>query len=42
MFLVVTRYAYIVLRWAEPRLGRPAREENATLGWNAVDTRFRK
>ena len=37
----VTMYAYIVLRWTEPRLNRN-RSEDTTLGWNAVDTRFSK
>ena len=37
----VTMYAYIVLRWTEPRLNRN-RTEDTTLGWNAVDTRFSK
>ena len=37
----VTMYAYIVLRWTEPRLNRN-RSHDATLGWNAVDTRFSK
>lgn len=37
----ITMYAYIVLRWTEPRLNR-TRSEDSTLGWNAVDTRFSK
>ena len=37
----VTMYAYIVLRWTEPRLNRN-RSADTTLGWNAVDTRFSK
>ena len=38
----VTMYAYIVLRWTEPRLNRNRSHDDATLGWNAVDTRFSK
>ena len=38
----VTMYAYIVLRWTEPRLNRNWSPEDTALAWNAVDTRFSK